>query len=248
MKKVKLLNNKIGIKLEKIDSKELAYIIGFICADGAIANNNSVEFGVKLEDKEILDFISNVLECTLNIDLTYDKKSRRFPRVRFTKNIPDILNFIKSKLKEDRILPIINPKLNRYLILGFFDGDGCITWGRRKDRNRIWQKFSFTSSYKMLTHIQQTLLKIGISSIIKPKKEEKTFVLESSNKKDVLTFMEWLYKDKDFIILKRKFNKFNALRLELDKFGETTYKSTIPSQAESTLSEGVETSGEVKSS
>ena len=231
MKKIKLLNNKVGVKLEKIDSKEIAYLIGFACANSSVANNNSVELGIKLEDKEILDFLGEVLDSKVNIDNNLNRKAKRFPRARFTKNIVDILSFIKSRLKDDRILPIVSKELERYLVLGFFDGDGCLTWGKRKDRNRIWYKVCFTSSFKMLIHLQKILQKIEIASIVRPKTNEKTFVLEFSSKKDVLKFCSWLYEDKDFVILKRKFNNYNALRLELDKFGETALISTIPSRA-----------------
>ena len=224
MKKVKLLNNKEGIQLEKIDSKEIAYLVGFICADSSIASNSSVEFGVKLGDREIIDFLSNLLFTKTNIDMSFNKQSRRLPRARFTKNIIDILQFVKSRLKEGRVLPIIPKQFEKYMVLGFFDGDGCITWGRRKDRGRLWQKVSFTSALKMLIHIQKILNKINISTIIRPKTGENTFVLEFSSKEEVLKFGNWLYKDTDLIILNRKFNNFQALRLELDKFGETATK------------------------
>lgn len=244
MKEIKTLNNKTAIMLEKIDSKEIAYLVGFICADGAISSNNNVELGVKLEDREIVDFLAGILNAKVITDLTLNRKAKRFPRARFSRSIKDILKFVKSRLKNDRILPIIPKELNRYLILGFFDGDGCITWGRRKDRNRIWQKISFTSSYKMLTHVQQILYKLNITSIIHPKKGENTFVLEIAALDDVMKFGNWLYQDEDFIILKRKFNRFNALRLELDKFGGTTSNNgTIPSQAIRHRIEGLETSG-----
>ena len=39
-----------------------------------------------------------------------------------------------------------------------------------------------------------------------------------------------MYGDEDLIILHRKFDKYNALRLELGEFDETT-KSTTSSQA-----------------
>ena len=131
------------------------------------------------------------------------------------------MKFVGNRKKEFRNIPIISNEFTKYLVLGFFDGDGCITWGRRKDRNRIWQNISFTSSYFLLESIQKILLKIGISSSIKPKGTEKCFVLKISSKKDVLKFCEWIYSDEDFIILKRKFDVFRALRLELGEFGET---------------------------
>lgn len=248
MKEVKTINHKTQIKIEQIDSKEIAYLIGFICADGAIDNRSHVELSVKKEDIEVITFLSSIINSSVNVDNTYNKKSRRFPRVRTTRKIIDILSFVKNRKKDDRILPIVSRNLNRSLIKGFFDGDGCITWGRRKDRNRIWQKVSFTSSLKMLTAVQNILIKeLEIASTVRPKSGENTFVLEFSNKNHVLKFLGWLYED-DFIVLNRKYNAYYALRLELDKFGETTNKSTIPSRAKSVLLEGVETSGEVKSS
>ena len=242
MKEIKTINHKTATVIETIDSKELAYIVGFTCADAFIDQTSNVEYSVKLEDVEIVNFISSCLMTTVNIDNTFIKERRRFPRARFTRSIKDILSFVKSRKKSERILPIIKKELNKYLIQGFFDGDGCITWGRRKDRNRLWQKISFTSSIKMLIHVQKILQKeLNISTIIHPKQDEKTYVLEFSAKDEVLKFLNWVYSD-DFVILKRKFDNYNALRLELGEFGETV-DSVIPSRANDHLLEGVETSG-----
>ena len=45
------------------------------------------------------------------------------------------------------------------------------------------------------------------------------------------------------LLLKRKYKKYNALRLELGEFGETIKDDTIPSRADDHSSEGVETTG-----
>lgn len=214
-------NGKKCLILNKINSKELAYVIGFICADASIDNIYRVEISTSIKDKSIIEFISKIINSNISIDETYIKEKKRFPRCRTSKKIKDILKFIGNRKKEFRNIPIISNELVKYLVLGFFDGDGCITWGRRKDRNRIWQNVSFTSSYFLLESIQKILLKIGISSSIKPKGTEKCFVLKISSKKDVLKFCEWVYSDESFIILKRKFDVFRALRLELGEFGET---------------------------
>ena len=131
--------------------------------------------------------------------------------------------------KEAKHCPIISKELERYLVLGFFDGDGCLTWGRRKDRNRLWHKVCFTSSLRVLEGIQKILLnQCQISTIIRPKGAENCFILEFSNKKDVLKFLNFIYPDDSFVILKRKYDKAKALRLELGEFGE---RSTTPSEA-----------------
>ena len=214
-------NGKKCLILNKINSKELAYVIGFISADASIDKINRVEISTSIKDKSIIEFVSKIIDSNISVDETYIQEKKIFPRYRTSRKITDILKFVGNRKKEFRNIPIISNEFTKYLVLGFFDGDGCITWGRRKDRNRIWQNISFTSSYFLLESIQKILLKIGISSSIKPKGTEKCFVLKISSKKDVLKFCEWIYSDEDFIILKRKFDVFRALRLELGEFGET---------------------------
>lgn len=205
----------------KIDTPEKAYILGFTLADSYISEKN-IEYVVALNDCEILDFISKQIGGKVNKSYVLDKKNKRFPRARYSvsnKNILIDINKHGSK-KTDRHIPIVKKELKRYLLLGFFDGDGCITWGRRKDRNRIWHKISFTSSYNLLLGIQKILIdEVGISSSLRPKSDAKCFVLEFSNKKDVIKFLDYTYKD-DFLVLKRKYDKAEALRLELGELRE----------------------------
>lgn len=230
-----------------INTKEKAYIVGYTLADGYISNN-TIEYGCALKDKEILEFISKQLGSKVIEDKYLNKKAKRFPRARITignkKLVKDINKFGK---KENKTFPHISKELEHYMLLGFFDGDGCITYGRRKDRNRIWQKVSFTGSYKLLAAIQKLLYKLEITSSLRPKSNENCFVLEMSSKKDVIKIMDYIYGKRDLIVLHRKFNKYNALRLEWEEFGETT-KSTTPSRAKDHSLEGVETTGEKMSS
>lgn len=203
------------IDFNKIDTPEKAYIIGYFLADGYL-NEDHLEFGCSIEDKEILEYISKITGSNLVEDWTMDVKKRRFPRARISignKNI--LIDFLKHcSAKEEKHIPIISKSLRRFLVLGFFDGDGCITWGYRKDRSRLWHKISFTSSYRVLEGIQDILLKdLSIASKIKPKKDENCFVLEFANKSDVEKFLNYIYPSPDFIVLKRKYKKANALRL-----------------------------------
>ena len=208
-------------KFEKIDTPEKAYILGFILADGSIEQNNNIELSVSLEDKEIVDYIATIINSSVFTDKTYNKKQRKFPRARTNKNIKDITKFTGGRAKKDRHYPRVKRDLERYLLLGFFDGDGCITWGRRKDRNRLWHKISFTSSYSLLYGVQQHLLRIGITTTLRPKSGENCFVLEFANKNDIIRFLNYIYpEDSEFVVLQRKYLKNRALRLELEENGE----------------------------
>ncbi len=215
--KHKLANYKIG----SIDTKEKAYILGFICCDAAIDNRDTVELSVEKADKEVLYYISELINCRVYVDNTYDKKARRFPRARLYKKIPDIKTFVGGPLKNDRHFPITKKELTRYALLGAFDSDGCLTWGKRKDKNRIWQKISFTTSLNIATGLQNVLIKeLDISTVVRPKTGENCFVLEFANKDDVLKFLNYIYPNNDFIVLNRKYLKAKALRLELEENGE----------------------------
>ena len=206
----------------KIDTKEKAYCLGFILGDATITPKN-VDVCISLQDKEVIDFIQSVIGGNITISKKFDKKKKQFPSARVIKNITDITKFTGGYNKVNRHYPRIREDLEKYMIQGFFDAEGCITWGRRKDKDRIWQKVSFTSQYKMLEGVQQYLFnKVGIVTKLRPKSDNsKCFVLEFANKKDVLKFYNHLYKDNDFIVLHRKYLKYNALRLELGENGES---------------------------
>lgn len=210
----------------KINTPSKAYILGFILADGYI-NKEVLEITVALKDKVILEFIKSELGGNIIIDENYNKKQRRFPRARlsyYNKTIlNDLIKLSVGEYKEDRRVPRISPKLENYMLLGFFDGDGCITWGERKDRNRLWYKISFTSQLKMLEGIQGILYnQVGISSIVRPKSDgSNCYVLSFSNRQNIIDYLNYVYQDSEVIPLKRKYQNANNLRLELEEFGRS---------------------------
>ena len=102
-------------------------------------------------------------------------------------------------------------------------------------------KVSFTSQLKMLTGIQNILYKHGITSKIYPKSGCQCFVIEIRAKADLRKTIDLIYSDENFIVLKRKYEKAVALRLELGENGESAKRQSRAKPAEQ---EGVETSGE----
>lgn len=229
--------------LDKVDTKEIAYLLGFIIADGSV-NHEKVEIALGMKDIELGNFFAGLLGTVIRKNFFTDKKIRRFPRVRICRKIIGISKYIGGQAKKDRNVPILSKELEHYMVQGIFDAKGSITWGRRKDRNRIWHKVSFTSSEKILLSLQKILYKIGISTMVRPKDKENCFVLDFANKQDVLKFYDYVYSDKSFVPMKRKFERYNALRLELGGFSGRA-ESTILSCAIDRSVESAETTGEL---
>lgn len=207
---------------EKIDSKEKAYMIGFLIGDDHIAKNNQViETYVKLSDKEVANFFSKQTGGKYIENHKFDKKKRIFPKagclIFSKKEKENLIKLFGGRLCIERRVPIINKELELYFVLGLFDAEGCITWGKRKDRDRLWQKVSFTTDFKILEGLQKILIKNGISTTIRPKSKEKCFLLEFSNELDVYNFYKLL--PSDCFFLKRKRDNFeNWLNETISKY------------------------------
>lgn len=205
-----------------IDTKEKAYILGFICGDGHINKQaQAIEVSVAMADKEVVQFIADSIEIPYKLDYKKNIQKRIFPKAKviiYSKQINTAaLKMYGGRLKDDRSLPRVKKSLVKYMVLGLFDAEGCITWGYRKDRGRLWQKVSFTSKFKILESAQNILLNHGISTKITPKKGRDCHVLNFCNELDVLTFFEYL--PKDLVVLKRKnINYLDWIKAVKDKY------------------------------
>lgn len=210
---------------DKINSKEKAYMLGFLLGDGAIDKIGNLECSIAMADKEVLYHFKDWTGCNVVENNKTNIKTRSFPHASIHIANRHMMEKLKmlfgGRLKPERHIPIIPKQYESYLVQGFFDADGCVTFGHRKDRGYLWKKIIFTSQLKMLTGIQSILDKQGISSKIYPKSHEKCYVLElSRNTNNVLKALNYIYSDEDFVILKRKYKKAQALRLELGENGE----------------------------
>jgi hypothetical protein len=214
---------RLGNEFEVIDTPEKAYTLGFILGDGylTLGGQDGVEITQCIRDREVIDFIAGVLKANVYEHKRLDKKSRTFPHVSLVKKIPHISKHLGGRLKPERHFPIIKRELERFLVLGLLDADGCISYGFRKDRNRFWCTVRFVHHLKCLTGLQRFLInRLGISTTVRPKSKENAYVLEFSSRKDVLNFLNYVYPDDKFVVLKRKYNSARAVRLEWEENGE----------------------------
>lgn len=217
------------LKLEEIEPKKIAYLIGFLSGDGIYHNGcgkRSDRMGVSSTDLEVVNWINdNIEEFDKSNPILNNNLSRKIiatlPAYNKTFAVKHSEFFNRYGIlckKEDRKIVNISNKNMRFFILGLFDADGCLTYSIRKDRDRISARVSFTHpSEGLLATLQQYLLNMmGIPSSIKPKKGERCFVLSFSKIEHVENFCEWLYSDKDSIVLYRKYKTWEELQKLLE--------------------------------
>lgn len=206
-----------------IDTKEKAYCLGFLLGDGCIDKEGRVEVSVALRDKEILDFIVSCCGGRVRTDERVNLNKKQFPsasiKIGNKKMVRDIGMLFGGRLKQERHIPIIKKHLEPFLLQGFFDAEGCVSYGT-KNSGQKWKKVTFTSQLRMLEGIQRILLKNDIPSAIRPKGKEKCYVMEVRNTEKILKIADLIYSNRNFVVLHRKYDKLMALRLELGENGE----------------------------
>ena len=209
---------------KKINSYNKAYLLGFIAADGAIVQNKgystkTLTITIHAKDIAVLELLKSELNSSLNIkDITYKSKSLLSYKLdvnhkRFTTSRKEIIQDLeKVGLTSNKSLTMPNlvvnipKKYRKAFILGYFDGDGCITNSTEK---RIRYEAKFTSGNKdFLLKIQDKLNEVNIYSSLREKGN--AFDLCIDRKEESEKLYKFLYKDV-VICLSRKLNNFVAL-------------------------------------
>lgn len=120
---------------EKIDTKDKAYWLGFIYADGYVSSSNGKRVGITLSIKD-KDHLQAFKQC---IDANYPIKEYT-AKTKYNDNTRSCRILVSSdKMYDDLVKhgvvehktnilnpPNIDDKLIKYFILGYFDGDGSI--------------------------------------------------------------------------------------------------------------------------
>jgi len=208
---------------EKIDTNLKAYWLGFLYADGCVRNIKSgYVLKIKLseiDEGHLFSFLnhiySNQKELRTETSKFRGKNGKEYQStgkvllVNSKKIVKDLIKIGCYQNKTKNIeFPMIEEGLIPSFILGYFDGDGCITQG--KSKNDIYYRVTFTSGAEtFLDRIKKELLKFGVKSI--SKYNYGTFHrLQISNKVDLLKIKDYFYGGNDFC-LERKKIKFNNI-------------------------------------
>ncbi|PGA98787.1 LAGLIDADG family homing endonuclease [Bacillus toyonensis] len=191
-------------------SNNMAYILGFIAADGVIQ-----------KESDILNDIKK--ELNTNQPLYQNKKTGVYMLNINSKTIKnDLMNIHRiMPCKSFNIeFPFVPEEYLHHFVRGYFDGDGYV--------NYETYTVSFVGgSYNFMNSLNQVIQNYNLNSyLINPNTHYRVIL---SGRKSIQLFSKWIYKDKD-IYLHRKYEIFQKESLSLDQLQDRKLKQTAVKQ------------------
>ena len=210
-----------NFEFEKIDTKDKAYVLGLLFADGCITNLNTIR--ISLVDKQLIEdihkkfsffnlgkFDYSIYNKNSKIQYSLTKKSGYLLR-HLTK-----LGLLKRKSTENSYrlhIPVLHKDLYSHFIRGYFDGNGSISIPKARPNLR---RVEICSSSKTLIEDLILLLKGNNISIPIYRKKDNTnsilYLIEWVKVEDIIKFGKFIYQDAD-LKLDRKFILFKDFKL-----------------------------------
>lgn len=204
---------------ETINTENKAYLLGFIAADGYVctkSGNKNLTISLSDKDVEILNFAKTEFE--------YDGKFRKryiglnsylTLRIYGKQFVDNIIKYGFDNTKTYRFhLPTIPISLYKHFIRGYFDGDGCIYFSKKKQYNAYKYSISIIGTESFCKEINQFVLetlKFSFKEILVPTLNNKNIItLKSENISDIKTFLHFIYDGCSFC-LNRKYKKYKEL-------------------------------------
>lgn len=150
-----------------IGSPMKAYLLGLLMADGHIsAKDWRIRLKVKASDEELPTLLRDHIAPGALL-YRYDAlaQGKRHPQISLEitshRMCDDLgrLGLHSPKTGNERIPDAVDPALYHAFILGYFDGDGCVSWAIRKNRGGLrrvrWSMVSASLSF--VTQVQEVL-------------------------------------------------------------------------------------------
>lgn len=216
--KCKLVKNLNHDFFKVIDTEEKAYLLGFFAADGTInKNGNGMAVLIQKDDVEILDYYKKAFNSQKDYYYYPAKKESHKDRLKIVinskinkQNLID-LGFPCRKTYNMFSLPdkIMEESLYPHFIRGYFDGDGSIILPTKNSRNTT---FKITSTNKeFLLFCYNIFENLGCTNItIETYKNNAAFNLVVKNKNSIVLIKDYLYKNSNFYLKRKKDKIFNV--------------------------------------
>ena len=187
-------------------SSEMAYVLGYICADGNIQHKKQggklISFAVGEKDADYLQQIADLMDLRLPLR-PYTNKKTGINTYHVCASSPILydklveLGVHECKSWSLEWLPGIPESLVSHFVRGFFDGDGCITIQTRKERKGAKRlRIRLVGRESFLAGIKREYTRItgdDTGSLYAHKPTPGHFVLDYCGNRTALAFAAWMY-------------------------------------------------------
>ena len=207
-----------------INTKEKAYLLGLICADGWVAKGGSrgrpnvLGLAFQVKDQELIEFAikqiggnkqARVVKNSVQVTFNSVKLVDRLMEYGIVPNKSLTLN-IENVIKQAKIPKELIPSF----LLGYFDGDGCITSSRHTQykHNILW-----TCTFVGTLETCNFLLNYFNTGFLVDEKStnKKTYRYQVGGINKVSTVLITLYEQHNGFCLSRKYEKFLTMKSRL---------------------------------
>ncbi len=163
---------KVNKQFFKKWDKDMAYVVGFLCADGYITvNNRGGHFWcISITDKDLLENIKNIIEAEHKISIRKGRgniKDQYRLQIGSIEMCDDLRNLgIKEQKTKNIKVPNVPKEYLKEFVRGYFDGDGGVWIGlvhKERKKHLLSIRVSFTScSRGFLKSLSENLEQFGI--------------------------------------------------------------------------------------
>lgn len=197
-----------------IDTKEKAYILGLLWADGCNdINLGKIQLQLQERDVGILEAINKLTNNNRPLYFTplHDKNpnwQNTYTLVLKSYHMSEVLNNYGMMPRKSLVLEFPNcldKSLYSSFILGYFDGDGSISYNADTKALNV----DIVGTHMFLGVVQDICKEIGIKTFLHSKNDDYHIIctLGIANKNDRIAFLNWIYNDST-IKIERKYLKY----------------------------------------
>jgi hypothetical protein len=203
--------NKYSINKDyfKTWSNEMAYLLGFFCADGHLATHrNSFIICLHRKDQYILENFMKFMEYG-GVIYDYGKRTTVSLSISSKEITKDLMNFglTRHKSQELRWIEQIPEEYISHFIRGYFDGDGHVGLVQAHNPNDKKIIIKIVSTLPFIEKLKIEFEKHYGSECGSIRNVETYFELTYTGSNHIKSFLDWIYKDStEETRLKRKYD------------------------------------------
>jgi hypothetical protein len=205
-------------------SVEMAYLLGFICADGHIASSrNSLLIQLHKKDKYILENFMKFMKFEGKL-YDYSSKTTCTLHISSKEITQDLMNFglTRHKSQELKWIEQIPEEYVSHFIRGYFDGDGHVGLAQAHNPNNKNLILKLVSTLPFIERLKLEFEKHYGSECGSIVDNNTYYELVYTGSNHTKSFLDWIYKDSTKETrLKRKFDIYNEFINKEDYLGQT---------------------------